>query len=89
MKKKNCRTKFNIKLNDTVEIIAGDDKGKQGIVSKIISKKNKIVVDGINICFKHKKPIDTNQSGKILNYEFPIHISNVRKIYPIDAIKSE
>jgi len=69
-----------IKVGDKVLVIAGDDRGKEGTVTKIIKDKNKVVVSGVNIIVKHMKPSAMNETGGRVEIEAPIHISNVKKI---------
>ena len=71
------RHKISIKVGEQVKIIAGKDRGKVGLVKKIIRSKNKIIVEGINIHFKHSKSTRPGQVGEIKRFEFPIHRSNV------------
>lgn len=89
MRKNSSRVKLHVKLGDKVKIIAGDDKGKVGNVLKIIRKDSRVIVEGINICFKHKKPDRTKSKGEIINYEQPIHISNVKKTLANDKLTNE
>lgn len=65
-----------IKKKDTVIVLAGKDKGKTGEVLEVLPKENRVVVVGINMAKKHKKPT-MNTPGQIVNIEQPIHISNV------------
>lgn len=69
--------KFHIKVGEKVKIISGKEKGKIGFVKKIIRSKDKIIVEGINIRFKHTKSTRPGQLGEIKRSEFPIHKSNV------------
>ncbi|HIQ93911.1 TPA: 50S ribosomal protein L24 [Candidatus Ventrenecus stercoripullorum] len=71
---------MKIKVNDQVEIIAGKDKGKTGKVIKTLRKKDKVVVEGLNLVKKHQKPNNANESGGIFDIEAPIHVSNVKKV---------
>lgn len=71
---------MKIKVNDQVEIIAGKDKGKTGKVIKTLRKKDKVVVEGLNLVKKHQKPNNANENGGIFDMEAPIHVSNVKKI---------
>ena len=73
---------MKIKVNDQVEIIAGKDKGKTGKVIKTLRKKDKVVVEGLNLVKKHQKPNNANESGGIFDIEAPIHVSNVALICP-------
>jgi large subunit ribosomal protein L24 len=70
-------TKFKIKSGDVVIVTAGENKGKQGKVLKIITDKEMAVVEGVNMVSKHKKPSATNPQGGIEKMEAPLHISNL------------
>lgn len=70
-------TKFKIKSGDTVQVIAGDHKGTEGKVVKILKDKNKAIVEGVNMVKKHTKPSAQNPQGGIVEKEAPIHISNL------------
>jgi len=72
--------KFKIKKGDTVKIIAGDDKGKEGEVLKVIPKKSQVIVAGCKIAKKAVKPTEENPNGGFIEKEMPIHISNVAKV---------
>ena len=72
--------KFKFKKGDTVEIITGDDKGKQGTVLAVLPKKNKVIVEGCKIAKKAVKPTEENTKGGHVNKEMPIDVSNVRKV---------
>ncbi len=74
--------KFHIKKGDIVEVIAGEDKGKRGRVLKVLPKQNKVIVEKVNIVYKHKKPTTQDQESNIVQQEAPIHISNVLPICP-------
>jgi len=69
--------KIKIKKGDTVMIIAGNDKGKSGVVKSIDMKKEKLIVEGQNMVKRHTKPSAAHPDGGILEKEAPIHISNV------------
>ncbi len=69
--------KLKIKSGDTVRVIAGDNKGQEGIVQKVLKDKNKMIVEGVNLVSKHQKPSATNPQGGIVKQEAPIHISNL------------
>jgi large subunit ribosomal protein L24 len=68
---------YKIKKNDEVIVISGKNKGKSGRILKINRKKNQVVIDKINIVKKHNKPTQQNPDGGIIEFEAPIHISNV------------
>ncbi|HHX94005.1 MAG TPA: 50S ribosomal protein L24 [Tenericutes bacterium] len=73
---------MKIKKGDKVIVIAGKDKGKEGTVLKVFRKENKVLVEGINKVKKHQKPSAQNETGKIVEIEKPIHVSNVMVIDP-------
>ena len=66
-----------IKVGDNVKVIQGDDKGKIGKVKSILRNKGKVIVEGINSKIKHVKPSQKDKVGKIINFNAPIHISNI------------
>lgn len=66
---------MKIKKGDTVKVIAGKDKGKEGKVLAV--KDNTVIVENVNMVTKHSKPSAANQNGGIITREAPLHISNV------------
>ncbi|MSN96203.1 50S ribosomal protein L24 [Campylobacter sp. FMV-PI01] len=72
--------KYKIKKGDNVKIIAGDDKGKTGVVKSVIAKKGQVIVEGMKLAKKAIKPSDKNPSGGFMAVEMPIDISNVAKV---------
>lgn len=71
-----------LKVNDTVQVLAGKDKGKQGKIKTINWKTNRVVVEGVNMVKKAIKPNQMNQQGGIVDMEKAIHISNVAPLDP-------
>lgn len=69
-----------IKSGDKVRILAGKDKGKEGTVLKALPKKDRVIVEGVNIMKKHNKPSAMSPQGGIVETEAPIHVSNVMLI---------
>ena len=67
----------HIKKGDTVEIIAGDNKGKTGKVIKVIPEKDRVIVEGLNMAYKHVRPSQKTPQGGRIRVEKPIHMSNV------------
>ena len=80
---------MKVRVGDKVKILAGKDRGKEGKVLVTLKKKDKVVVEGINIVKKHMKPSQTNETGGILSVEAPIHVSNVKVIESKDNKKTE
>ena len=68
---------MKIKTGDTVKVIAGKDKDKEGKVLSVDKKTGRVVVEGVNMVTKHAKPSASNQQGGIINKEAPIDASNV------------
>lgn len=74
--------KLHIKKGDTVYVNAGDDKGKTGRVLQVLVKKNRAIVEGINIVTKSTKPNAKYPQGGIVKMEAPVHISNLNPVDP-------
>ena len=81
-RKFNKQPKLHIKKGDTVQVIAGDDKGKSGKVLEIVTEKNRAIVEGINIVTKHQKPSAGKPEGGIKKTEASVHISNLMLVDP-------
>lgn len=70
----------SVRRNDTVMVIAGKDRGKTGVVRTVIPKKDRVIVDGVNMIKKHQRPTQSQGQlvpGGIVTREGPLHISNV------------
>ncbi|MGR3809849.1 50S ribosomal protein L24 [Jiulongibacter sp. NS-SX5] len=78
----NKMQKRHVRTGDTVEVIAGNSKGKQGKVIEVLTKKDRVVVEGVNVIKKHVKPNAQNPQGEIQEVEGSIHISNVAVLDP-------
>lgn len=73
---------MKIKKGDKVRVIAGSDKGKEGIVQRVYPKLNKVVVEGVNVHKKHKKPTQSAPEGSVVEMYVPFDASNVALIDP-------
>ncbi len=73
---------MHVKKGDKVQVISGKDKGKQGVILESFPKKDRVLVEGINIVKKHSKPSQVNPQGGIINQEAAIHVSNVMPLDP-------
>ena len=71
---------MKIKVGDSVRVISGSNKGKEGKIIRVLRKENRVVIEGVNIIKKTVKPTRTNETGGIIEVEAPIHASNVKKI---------
>lgn len=80
--KVNKKPKFHVRSGDTVEVIAGNSKGQTGRILRVLTKKSRVVVEGVNIIKKHIKPSAQNPQGEIRETEGSIHVSNVKLIDP-------
>ncbi|MGI9643846.1 MAG: 50S ribosomal protein L24 [Ilumatobacteraceae bacterium] len=72
---------LKLKKGDTVEVITGKDKGKQGEIAFVFPKTNKIIVNGINVASKHQRPLRANEPGGIIDKDMPIDASNVMLVH--------
>ena len=73
----------NIIRVDDVVVLSGKDKGKQGKVLKVLTDKDRVIVEGVNVVKKHQKPNPAlGESGGIVEQEAPIHVSNVAIFNP-------
>jgi large subunit ribosomal protein L24 len=75
-------TKLKIKSGDTVRVIAGDHKGSEGKVLRVLKDKNRAIIEGVNMVSKHTKPSAKNPQGGIVKKEASMDISNVALVDP-------
>lgn len=73
---------MHVKKGDKVKVLSGKDRGKQGVILEAYPKKERVLVEGVNMVKIHAKPSQDNPQGGILNQEAPIHVSNVLPIDP-------
>jgi large subunit ribosomal protein L24 len=81
--------KIHVRKDDTIVVITGKDKGKQGKVKRVLPKTGRVVVEGINMVKKHTKPSARNTQGGIIEMEAPIHSSNVMSMEKIEQKKAK
>ena len=72
-------TKFHVKKGDNVVVLAGKEKGKQGRIIAVLTKKSRVIVEGVQMIKKHTRKNQANPNGAIVEREGSIHISNVKK----------
>ena len=75
-------SKLNIKKDDTVYVLSGEDRGKTGRVLKVLPAKQRAIVEGVNIVTKATKPSAKHPQGGLVKMEAPIHISNLSLLDP-------
>jgi len=74
--------KLKLKSGDKVVVTAGEHKGSEGKILRVLLEKNKAIVEGVNTVKKHEKPSAANPQGGITEKEAPIHISNLSLVDP-------
>ena len=72
---------MKLKKGDTVEVITGKDKGKQGEIDQVFPRSGKIIVHGVNTASKHSKPSRANEQGGIIEKDMPLNASNVMLVH--------
>ena len=77
---KKQKTKTSLKVGSVVKVLTGKDKGKSGKILSLLPKLNKVLVQGINVKFRHVKPTSKDKKGEIKQIELPINCSNVKTI---------
>jgi large subunit ribosomal protein L24 len=73
---------MKLKKGDKVMVIAGKARGEQGTITRVLTKENKVVLDGINLVKRHRRPTQQARKGQIIDMPMPIHASNVMVIDP-------
>jgi len=81
-RKLNTQPKLHVKKGDTVSVLSGNDKGKTGKILRVFPKKERVLVEGINIRVKHQKANQEFPQGGRISREMPIHVSNVLPLDP-------
>jgi large subunit ribosomal protein L24 len=76
------RVKTKITTGDTVRVMRGEDKGKEGKVLRVFLKKGRVTVEGVNIVKKHRKARSAEEQSGIIEMPAPVHLSNVMLIDP-------
>lgn len=74
--------KIHVKKGDTVFVISGEYKGQQGRILEVLRRKNRAIVEGMNLVSKHTKPNAQNPQGGIIKKEAPVHLSNLLLVDP-------
>ena len=74
--------KMNVKKGDTVKVLSGKDRGKQGVVLRALPAEGKVVVEGVAVVKKAQRPTQENQQGGFISKEMPVDVSNVQLVCP-------
>jgi large subunit ribosomal protein L24 len=80
---------MRLKKGDKVVVLSGVDKGKQGKILMVLTDKNRVIVEGVNIIKRHSKPSQQNQAGGIIEKEAAVHVSKVAFVDPNTGEKSK
>ena len=72
---------MKLKKGDTVRVITGKDKGKEGVVERVLPKDNKVIVTGVNTAAKHQRATKANQKSGIIDRDMPVDASNVMFVH--------
>jgi large subunit ribosomal protein L24 len=73
---------MHVRKGDTVVVVAGNDKGKRGTIQLVLRERNRVIVEGVNLRWKHRKPSQNNPKGERVQIECSIHASNVMHLDP-------
>ena len=76
---------FRIRRGDTVEVITGDERGARGVVQRVLPRKERVVVQTVNIVKKHQRPVQAGRGqvkAGLIEFEAPIHLSKVMLVCP-------
>ena len=76
---------MKIRKGDRVVVLKGKDRGKEGVVMRVIPSDGKVIVDGVNVATKHQKPTRSTMQGGIIDKDMPIDASNVAIVSPKDG----
>jgi large subunit ribosomal protein L24 len=71
---------MHVKKGDKVTVISGKDKGKIGMIARAFPKRDRVIIDGVNIVKKHQRSKKDGKKGQIIERPMPLHVSNVKKI---------
>ena len=73
---------MKLRKGDTVRVIAGKDKGKEGVIMTVLPKENKVIVDGVNVAKRHQKATRATMQGGIIDKDMPLPVANVAILCP-------
>jgi large subunit ribosomal protein L24 len=73
---------MNLKKGDHVVVLKGKDRGKDGVIMRVLPKEGKVIVEGVNVAKKHQKATRATMQAGIIDKDMPIHASNVQIVCP-------
>jgi large subunit ribosomal protein L24 len=78
---------MKLRKGDTVRVMTGKDKGKEGVIDRVFPTENKVIVTGVNTAARHQKARRANEQGGIIDRDMPIHASNVMLVHKGAAVR--
>ncbi len=78
-------TTIKLKKGDRVRVLTGKDRGKEGVIMRVLPKDNKVIVDGVNVAKKHQRARTATSQGGIIDKDMPIPVPNVALLSPSDG----
>jgi large subunit ribosomal protein L24 len=79
------KIQMRVRKGDRVRILRGNERGKEGTILRVDREKNRVVVEGVNLRKRHRKPSAADPEGGIITFEAPLHASNVMLIDPANG----
>jgi large subunit ribosomal protein L24 len=76
-----------LRRGDTVRVITGKDKGKEGVVERVFPKEGKVIVTGVNTAARHQRARRANEQGGIIDRDMPVHVSNVMLVHKGKSVR--
>ncbi len=76
---------MKLKKGDKITVIAGKNRGDTGVISRVLPKQDLVLIEGVNIAKRHRRPTRAGTKGQIVDKPMPIHVSNVMLVDPKDG----
>jgi large subunit ribosomal protein L24 len=76
---------MKVKKGDEVEVLSGKDRGKRGVVMRVLAKEDRVIVEGVNVAKKHQRQTKARVKGGIIDKDMPIQVSTVALVCPRDG----
>ena len=73
---------MKLRKGDRVRVLTGKDRGKEGVVMRVLPSRNKVIVDGVNVAKRHQRPTKATMQGGIIDKDMPIPVANVAIVCP-------
>jgi large subunit ribosomal protein L24 len=76
---------MKLKKGDQVEMLSGKDRTKRGVIMRVLTKENRVIVEGVNVAKKHQRQTKARVRGGIIDKDMPVHVSSVALVCPRDG----